>query len=114
MKRIQIGEHEHDLTDPDFVPNLVAVASLIKVQGKPELSDIVVDLWSKATAMRLHILNTDKSLVEQRMIKMAKVLTPLLGEVLPELGKTNVTCVSDYADAHRALIKLLGDYHEQN
>lgn len=107
-KIIFVGKDQHDITEPGFVPKVtMTMISSINTELYPELGAMIQKLWVRATAMRQHIESSDEGDAHKQLIRMCRVMLPLLDVINPQLGKTTVRNPNDYIAARNACERIL-------
>ena len=108
-KIIKHGGGEIDIDDVDLIPNLIGLSAELESKSSPELSKMVIDLWSISHAMRNYILDNDEPESKKRLVKMAKHMQPLMAEIVPQVGSIKTTRPNDYANALAALTRIIDE-----
>jgi len=109
---INNGNKKVDISKNDCIPNLISVASLIKLDNKPEVGDMVIETWNLCHSLRTHIIQNNETVARDRLIKMVKYLLPLISDVVPQVGRLDTSNPSEYNRAYLALNKLLDEHNE--
>ena len=99
--------NEFDVSEP--IHNLLEFSTALKAKGSPELSDMVINVWSRAHAMRYYLMETDEKASYERLLKMAKFLQPLLTEIVSQVGNIKTDNPNNYCRALEALDKIIAE-----